>query len=385
MVVLTGGGSGGHITPILAVADELKRQRPNLEITYIGQRGDKLSDIPAQHPTIDRVYVVSAGKFRRYHGEGWRQLLDLPTIAKNLRDSFRVLAGIWQSYWLLRRLKPAGIFIKGGFVGVPIGLAAAMRHIPYITHDSDAVPGLANRIIARWAKVHAVALPKDTYNYPPDKTITVGVPIATHYVATSDEQRAAYRRDIGLGDYKTIILVTGGGLGAQRLNEAVASIVPELLTAYPELAMVHVAGRDHETTMQTTYKQLDPKQQRRVVIKGFVADLYRYSGAADLIITRAGATHLAEFAAQHKACIIVPNPQLTGGHQVKNASYLSAQQAAVIIAEETLKLDSTRLLQTIRRLLDDPAKRHELGERLGHFALPDATQWLVKLILQTVS
>src|SRR5665213_2594114 len=165
-IVLTGGGSGGQITPILAIADELKQLQPEARLVYIGQTGDLLGDIPSQHPSIDEVFTVRAGKFRRYHGEGFKQLLDVVTMAKNIRDFFYVIIGFWQSRRLLKQLKPAVIFVKGGFVGVPVGLAAATRQIPFITHDSDPIPGLANRIIARWAVMHAVALPKDIYPYP---------------------------------------------------------------------------------------------------------------------------------------------------------------------------------------------------------------------------
>lgn len=155
-ILVTGGGSGGHITPILAVVHELRQLSPKAEIIYVGQTGDDLLDVPAHDPNIASVVAIRAGKFRRYHGEGWKQLFDVVTLCKNLRDAVWVLIGLWQSFWLLGRLRPDVIFVKGGFVGVPVGLAAALRGIPYVTHDSDALPGLANRIIARWAKVHTV-------------------------------------------------------------------------------------------------------------------------------------------------------------------------------------------------------------------------------------
>src|SRR5579862_7870303 len=180
-ILLSGGGSGGHITPLLAVAAELKKLQPDIHIIYVGQRGDKLADIPAHDHNIDEVHTVRAGKFRRYHGEGIKQVLDVQTVLKNVRDAGRVVRGLDESRRLLKRLKPDLVFIKGGFVGVPVGLAAAQLHIPFITHDSDAVPGLANRIIARWATAHAVALPKELYNYPADKTFTVGVPISSDF------------------------------------------------------------------------------------------------------------------------------------------------------------------------------------------------------------
>jgi len=132
-IVVTGGGSGGHITPLLAVAHELKQSRPEVRIVYVGQRGDRLGDIPAQDKNIDASYMVRAGKFRRYHGEGLKQLLDIPTMLKNIRDAFYVLIGIWQCFWLLGKLGPDAVFIKGGFVGVPVGIAAALRRIPRTT------------------------------------------------------------------------------------------------------------------------------------------------------------------------------------------------------------------------------------------------------------
>ena len=122
-ILLTGAGSGGHITPILALAKELKLQKPDAKLIYVGQTGDKLGDIPANDPNIDVVYTIRAGKLRRYHGEGLKQLLDLLTWFKNIRDFFYLLIGMVQSRRLLKRLQPDIIFIKGGFVGVPIGLA----------------------------------------------------------------------------------------------------------------------------------------------------------------------------------------------------------------------------------------------------------------------
>jgi UDP-N-acetylglucosamine--N-acetylmuramyl-(pentapeptide) pyrophosphoryl-undecaprenol N-acetylglucosamine transferase len=122
------------------VAQQLKLLRPDCQIMYIGQKGDGLGDIPAQDTNIDQTFSVRAGKLRRYHGEGLRQLFDLPTVGKNVRDMGYVVAGFGQSYRLLRRLKPDIVFVKGGFVGVPVGLAAARLGIPYVTHDVTRPP-----------------------------------------------------------------------------------------------------------------------------------------------------------------------------------------------------------------------------------------------------
>jgi UDP-N-acetylglucosamine--N-acetylmuramyl-(pentapeptide) pyrophosphoryl-undecaprenol N-acetylglucosamine transferase len=382
-IVLSGGGSGGHITPILAVAHELKQLQPDVRLGYIGQHGDSLGDIVQGNPDIDDCYAVSAGKLRRYHGEGLRQLLDVKTVALNIRDAFRTLRGCYQSYRLLRRLRPDGIFIKGGFVGVPVGLAAARLHIPYVTHDSDAIPGLANRLIARWAAVHAVALPAEVYRYPAVKTQTVGVPVHANYQPITEDDRRNLRRDLGLGDYDQVVFVTGGGLGAQRLNMAVDSILKPLMEHYPKLAVVESVGRANESATEDRYRQLLTDEQRqRVIVKGYLLDMHRYSGAADVIITRAGATTLAEFAIQGTACIVVPNPVLTSGHQLKNALYLADRGAILTVPEEHL---ATELLPAVRTLLDNPAKREELRKNLAQVAVPDAAKRLAVILLKQAS
>lgn len=381
-IVLTGAGSGGHITPVLAVAAEIKRLRPGARLVYIGQRGDKLGDIPAGDPAIDEVFTVRAGKFRRYHGEGWKQLLDVVTWFKNIRDVGYVVVGLYQSWRFLRQLRPDVIFIKGGFVGVPVGLAAAWLRIPYITHDSDALPGLANRIISRWADRHAVALPPETYKYPADKTVMTGIPLQADFKPMTPKLKQTYRTKLKLPAKAKVMFIIGGGLGAQRVNQAVAGAVPHLLREFTDLYVIHAAGRANETDLEALYSEkLSPAEQGRLQVRGFITDVYRYSGAADVIVTRAGATNLAEFALQGKACVVVPNPVLTGGHQLANARYLAEQQAAVVIDETELAADPNRLARQVSGLLHDPDRCRQLSAKLAKFAKPQATAELARLIL----
>jgi UDP-N-acetylglucosamine--N-acetylmuramyl-(pentapeptide) pyrophosphoryl-undecaprenol N-acetylglucosamine transferase len=382
-IVVTGGGSGGHITPLLAVAHELKKQRKDNKIVYVGQKGDGLSDIPAQSEYIDEVHLVRAGKLRRYHGEGLKQLLDVKTLAKNIRDGVWVLVGLWQSFWLLKSLKPDVIFIKGGFVGVPMGLSAAVLRIPYVTHDSDALPGLANRIVAPWAKVHTVALPKEVYSYPSDKTVTVGVPLAHHYKPFTAQEVREAREQIGIPVKGRVLLVTGGGLGALRLNNAVAACLPELLDRYKDLTVLHIAGRNNEVDLRQYYqKELSSEQQHRAIVKGFVTNLHLYSGAADVVVTRAGATSIAEFAAQQKACVVVPNPLLTGGHQLKNAEVLENRRAIKLVSEDKLRQDDHALMPSLAELFDKPERAADLGKKLGEFAQADSAKRLAMVLLE---
>ncbi len=312
-----------------------------------------------------------------------KQLIDIKTWLKNIRDAIYVVIGFFQSWLLLKKIRPDRMFIKGGFVGVPVGLAAALLNIPYITHDSDAMPGLANRIIGRWATIHSVALPKEVYKYSEHNTVTVGVPIHANYQPVSSSMQIKYRQEIGLGEYHKIILITGGGLGAQRLNIAVSKVIPDLLNQYKDLAIVHTVGRGNVTSMCDLYQQtLDSKDLKRVVIEGYLTDLYKFSAAADLIIARAGATNLAEFAAQRKACIIVPNPQLTGGHQLKNAAYLAEQNAIKIVTEKDIAHDKSIFENTIRALLDNQEQRDALSINLATFAQPNASILIAELLMK---
>ncbi len=369
---------------MLAVAHELKRLKPDVRVVFIGQRGDNLGDIAANHEDIDEAYTVWAGKFRRYHGAGVKQVFYLATMVKNARDFFRMLIGFMQSRRLLKGLKCDVMFVKGGMLGVPVGLAAASLHIPFITHDSDALPGLGHRIIARWAKAHAVALPEEVYAkyYPRVRTVTVGVPVSGKFRAVDEKLQAEYKKQLKIDANDQLLFVTGGGNGARLLNEGVVKVSPIILEKFSGLRIVHVAGRKHAANVERAYDELlgNPALRKKVTVKGFIEDLYVYSGAADVVVTRAGATNIAEFAIQGKACIIAPNPLLTGGHQLKNALLLVENKAALVIDEENL-LKPDILAVPIIELLSSEDRRRALGRNLHGFAKPGAASELAELIL----
>lgn len=381
-VVVTGGGSGGHITPILAVAAELKRQSPGVHIVYIGQIGDNLSDLPAKDPNIDEVFSVRAGKFRRYHSEGIKQLLDIKTVALNVRDIFYILLGTVQSIRLLRKIRPDVVFTRGGYVSVPVAIGGILQRIPYITHDSDSTPSLANRLIARWANVHAVALPEELYPYPRAKTVMVGVPVSSDYAPVTPTVQHRFKHALHLDQAKQVVLVTGGGNGAQQLNRAVIDNALYLLQRYPSLQIVHIAGRALEREVTDAYDQLLSDSVRdRVTVVGFIDNLHAYSGAADVIIARGGATNLAEFAIQGKACLIVPSQQLIWN--VKNTDALVSRHAVMKLTEEQAEQEN-RLGSVISDLLEDEVKRRHLAAALAELARPDAAKRLAMLVLDQI-
>ena len=382
-IVLTGGGSGGHITPILAVAKELKALKPDSTIIYIGQKGDELADLPKNDPNIDKVYSVRAGKYRRYHGDGIKQFFDIPTIAKNLRDLVYIFVGLLQSWRLMRKIRPDIIFSRGGYVSVPVAWGGKICNVPYITHDSDSTPSLANRIIARGAKLHAVALPEDLYPYPRDKTITVGVPIGSEYQPVDHAKQQDFRQQIHMPSDSKVLLVTGGGNGAQQLNSSVVAAAKQLLINYPKLHIIHFSGRKLEQQVRQGYEQvLERKDIDRVLVKGYVTDHYRYSGAADIILARGGATSLAEIAAQGKACIVIPSPQLIWN--VKNAQTLEDMHAIVMLQEKPSG-QASELVAEVSKLLDDDSLRLHLASKISSLAKPDSASKLADLILNSIT
>ena len=382
-IVLTGGGSGGHITPILAVAAELKKQLPDARLVYIGQRGDRLSDIPAADPSIDAVYSVSAGKFRRYKSDGIKQIFDLKTQALNVRDLFRILAGIWQSFWLLRRLRPELIFTRGGFVSVPVAVAGRLSGIPYITHDSDALPSLANRLIASGARLHAVALPAHTYPYPQEKIVVTGVPVSQKYQPVTAANQAAAREKLKIARDARVLLITGGGNGAAGLNHQIVTASKELFAAVPELFILHVAGRDLADTTAADYDNLLTAEQRQKVrVVGFTTDLHMFSEAADVVVARGGATNLAEFAIQGKACLIIPSPQLHWN--VVNARVLAEQGAVEMLSEEKAAEQGGALVDALSVLLNNAVARQKLAANITQFGQPTAAKNLADVLISLV-
>jgi UDP-N-acetylglucosamine--N-acetylmuramyl-(pentapeptide) pyrophosphoryl-undecaprenol N-acetylglucosamine transferase len=370
-VLLTGGGTGGHITPILAVAHELKHLDSKIDLVYVGERNGKFASILEGNSDIGKTRKIFAGKFRRYHGESWlRRLIDVKTIALNFRDAGYFIIGTIQSFFLVRIEKPDVIFLKGGFVGVPIGLAGALWRVPMVTHDSDTVPGLANRLVSRWAKIHATAMPASFYKYPIQNTRQVGVLVAKEYVEVTPKLISDYRNKLDIPKDAKVLMITGGSSGAERINMKIAEIAPKLLENYKNLYIIHQTGNSKEGVYSNFTHQ-------RLRVFGLIKDMYTCSGAADLIITRAGANTLAEFGVQGRACIVIPSPFLTGGHQLKNAQYLDDSKAALVIQEDNLD----KIYDSIKSLMNDKSLRSSYADKLHSITITDATQRLANILI----
>lgn len=332
-------------------------QDSSVHLVYVGERNGHFQALLADS-AIDETRQVLAGKYRRYHGESWlARLTDIKTIALNVRDGFYFIGGFIQALRILRQVRPDVVFLKGGFVGVPIGLAAALYRIPIMTHDSDATAGLANRLVSRWTSLHATAFPPDQYPYPQEKTKETGVIVSNKYEKVDEAKKRRYRRHISIPDDALLLLVTGGSTGAQSINDAMQEVAPRLLQQYNDLYIVHQAGKGKAVGYGAF-------SHDRLQIHEFLPELHIYSGAADVIIMRAGANTLAEFGVQAKPCIVVPSPHLSGGHQLANADWLAKKEAIRLVAQSTLKARSDTLHDAIVELLDYPDMRRKLARNI---------------------
>lgn len=327
-----------------------------------------------------RVDSIMSGKLRRYHHlTWWQQLLKVRTIVlPNLIDLIKVVGGFFQSCIKLLVWRPDVVFTKGGFVCLPIGCAARLFHIPLVIHDSDAHPGLTNRILARFATRIGTGAPLKYYTYPPVISRYVGVPIMDGFIPYDHQKRAAMKRQLGFTEHRPLIVVTGGGLGARRINMAVAHNLPELLL---RCDVMLISGEAQYDELRMATMPDSPRYQ----LKPFVSQgMAMIEGAADIAVSRAGATTLLELAALAKPTILIPNGYLSGGHQLKNAAVYAEKGAVLVIDENELDRRPELLLDAILNLLADPRHMQEMGKIFHTFAKPHAAHDMANLVLETV-
>lgn len=329
-------------------------------------------------PNFDNVKQITAGKFRRYSGRSLiENVTDIKTLSKNIKDIFRVVKGYKQAKRFLREFKPDVILIKGGFVGVPVGKAAKKLGLSYMTHDSDSTPGLANRLIAKGAKLHATGMPKELYGYDQENTLYTGVPVSSEFKKVDKQLKQSYRKRLGLEGCDKVIAVIGGSQGGMQLNNDFVAISGRLMQANKNMGIVHFAGTMYEVDVRNGYKkELLADELERVVVVGFVDDSYRYTGAADIVVSRASATVTAELAIQAKAVVYVPG-RLAGAHQDKNAKYMKETGRAEVVEYG----DSEGLFDVLNRLLADNDRVEELSGRLNEIAKPDAARELAGAVM----
>lgn len=318
-IVMTGGGTAGHVTPNIALMPAL--QEAGYDIQYIGSyNGIEKGLIEAQNIPY---HGINSGKLRRY--------LDL----KNLSDPFRVIHGYTQALGLMRKLKPDIVFSKGGFVSVPVVLAAKTCRVPAIIHESDITPGLANRIAIKGAKKVCCNFPETLKYLPAEKAVLTGSPIRRELFRGDKEK--AYKLCNFPETVKPVLLIIGGSLGSVAINTAVRKVLPELLE---EFHIIHLCGKgnlDHQLTGIVGYAQFE-------YVSSELTDML---ALADLAISRAGANSICELLALHKPNILIPLPAAASrGDQLLNAKSFANQGFSCVLEEETLT--DQLLLDTVK-------------------------------------
>lgn len=322
-IVLTGGGTAGHVTPNIAMIPRLKEL--GYKISYIG------SYEGIEKKLIEELgipyYGISSGKLRRYFD------------VKNFTDPFRVLKGFMEAKKLMKELKPDVVFSKGGFVTVPVVIAASRRKIPTFIHESDMTPGLANKICIPFATKVCCNFPETISNLPKDKAVLTGTPIRQELLTGSKEKGLAFT---GLSPDKPVILIIGGSLGATAVNEAVRSILPELLE---DFQVVHLCGKgklDENLKNTKGYVQYE-------YIKKELADLF---ALADIVISRAGANAICELSALNKPNLLIPlSARASRGDQILNARSFEHLGYSKVLEEEEITKES--LLDAVHDLYEN--------------------------------
>ncbi len=266
--------------------------------------------------------------------------------------------------------------MKGGYVGLPVGLAASLLRIPYITHDSDAKASLTNSLVGKWAVHNMTGSAKEYYRYKQHKIIKVGVPVSDKYQPVNSNTKINFRKELNIPIDAKMILITGGSLGATEINKAFVSIYQKILNRYEKLYIAHQVGRGKLEIYDG--KEITDQME----VKEFFKNMYQYSGAADLIITRASATALAELEVQGKPVIVVPNPNLSGGHQIINGNEILKNKAGLVVSESDLIKNPEILLNAIFRILDDNKLAKELSDNISKLAVSDAAIETAKILLK---
>lgn len=350
-IVLTGGGTAGHVTPNIALLPRLRDA--GYEISYIGSM-DGIEKKLIQSQQIP-YYGISSGKLRRY--------FDL----KNFTDPFRVIKGFSQASGLMKKLKPDVVFSKGGFVSVPVVMAAKRHHIPVVCHESDLTPGLANKLSMPSATKVCCNFPETVKYLPEGKAVLTGCPIRRELM---EGNKTAARAMTGFSKDKPVLMVMGGSLGAAAINQAVRDALPELLKDWQ---IIHLCGKgklDEALKGTPGYVQYEYIQKE-------LADLF---ALCDLVISRAGANAICELLALRKPTLLIPlSAKASRGDQILNAESFERQGFSMVLKEEDLTKET--LLHAVSDLA---LHRQDYIRAMENCPQSDAVETILQ-ILETVS
>jgi len=364
-ILFTGGGTGGHVFPLVAIAREIRRIYPkkDLQLYYLGPKDELNLIYLSQEDFI--IKTIVSGKLRRYFS------------FQNFADVlFKIPLGIVQSFFILLSINPDLVFSKGGSGSIAVTFSAKLLRIPIFIHESDVVPGLSNQKTAKWAKRIYISFPKTEY-FDPAKTTLVGNPIRKE-VLEGDKETAG--EIFNLTFSKPIFLVIGGSQGAEAINDFIMLALNSLLKNYE---VIHVTGRENfkeETAEAQVIEEKDLERYYHPV--GFLDEekIKHAYKAADLIISRSGSGSIFEIAGNGKPSILIPLPSAAADHQSKNAYAYAETGAAEVLEQQNLKPNF--FMEKIQLMLLHPEKLEEMKQSALAFAKPLAARAIAREILE---
>ncbi len=360
-IVLAGGESGGHLTPLVAVAKKIREKVPDVEFMFIGPKG-KLEDEIMGRENIP-IRNIMTGKLRRYFS------------FKNVVDFFRIPLGVLKSLWLLLVHMPDAIFSKGGSASFPVVMAGWLYRIPILIHESDSNPGLANSMLGKFATRVAVSYPEAEKYFPAAQVVLTGNPLRDNINKGSAENA---RKLLNFTESRKVIFVWGGSQGAKSINDKILRILPQLLHKFQ---VVHQTGENNFEEVRRVAGELGFKvgHDGYYAAPFFQEELVDILAAADIVISRAGSTSIAEIAANKKPAIIIPLETSASDHQRMNAYSLARIGGCVVLEENNM--GEHMLLEKIEELLENETLRSKLAENIGTFYHADATEKIADGIL----
>jgi UDP-N-acetylglucosamine--N-acetylmuramyl-(pentapeptide) pyrophosphoryl-undecaprenol N-acetylglucosamine transferase len=350
--IISGGGTGGHIFPAVAIANEIRRRQPDAEILFVGANGRmEMTRVPEAGYNI--VGLDITGLQRRL-------------TPQNILFPVRVFRSVRKAGKLIQEFRPDAVVGVGGYASAPVLLAATSRGIPSLIQEQNSYAGLVNKLLGRRVSKICVAYEGMGSFFPANKIVLTGNPVRTEIALGTREEALRF---FGLDPNKKTLLVIGGSLGARTLNLATAAALPRLRDAGVQL--LWQTGKLYFPEAQ---QQVAPYTADHLQALEFIQRMDLAYAAADVVVSRAGALSVSELCLTGKASVLVPSPNVAEDHQTKNALALVGKGAAVLITDEHA---ASRLYDETLRLLADPDRQHQLSQRVHELARPDATRTIV--------
>lgn len=356
-VLVTGGGTGGHIYPAVSLVNYIKEKHPEAEFLYVGTKKGLESKI-----------VPDKGiPFKSIEIQGFKRSLSL----ENVKTVYKFVKGIAAAKKIIRDFQPDIVMGTGGYVCGPVVYAAHKLHIPTIIHEQNSVAGVTNKFLARYVDKIGIAFAEAAASFPEDKVVLVGNPRAQEVagIETSDIL-SDYQLDPG----KPTVLIFGGSRGALKINQAMTESLP--LLADKPYQVLYGSGDVYFDTVQTALAALPAMPHVKIV--PYIKNMERVMVNVDLVAGRAGATSLAEFTALGLPAVLIPSPNVTNDHQTKNAMSLVNKGAAVIIKDA--ELTGEKLVNAIDGIMADPKRRQQMAQASRKQGIADATDRLYQLV-----